>query len=621
MKKFLQSILFQLVFWLILFATERTVFLLWYAKSISGEGIGFTEVLSVYSNALKLDLSTVSYILLLPFLLLSVRLFTGMRWMEKITKVYVALVIVVYVLICVAEIGLYQEWNTKLSYKALVYLHHPGEVINSMQTYQFVVLSLLWIVQSVFFIYVYNRFFTVHLPEGSKNIPLLLRISWMVLIPVFLFIGMRGGFREIPITASQPYFSKHNILNITAVNPGYNIAFNIWENSGVNVYDPFFKFTDEEALQIVQKIRQAPKDTTVVITHVRRPNIVFVLLESWPADVIESLGGEPGITPEFHQLEEEGLLFTNFYATGNRSQQGNASIYAGLPAIPVTTLADHSEKYDALPSLVKVLNEEGYFTSFYFGGQLIYGNLKSFLMHNEFDLIREGDDFDPQLPRGKLGVHDQYVLQKYAGDLKKMPQPFFSTVFTLSSHSPYDYPGDRPIDWIKTENKFINSVHYTDSCLGSFFDEMKASAVWDSTLFFIMSDHSHLSYKGYPLWSFAYHQIPLLITGGALKEGFAGTQRTRICTNNDIPATVLKQLDLPAGEFVWSRNMLNPYSPEYAFFELNDGFGWKRPYGDLVKSVVNKWYYQKNAPVKKRSQLEKEGYAYVQVLLKEFLSY
>jgi len=384
----------------------------------------------------------------------------------------------------------------------------------------------LWIVQSVFFIYVYNRFFTVHLPEGSKNIPLLLRISWMVLIPVFLFIGMRGGFREIPITASQPYFSKHNILNITAVNPGYNIAFNIWENSGVNVYDPF---------------------------------------------------------------------------TGNRSQQGNASIYAGLPAIPVTTLADHSEKYDALPSLVKVLNEEGYFTSFYFGGQLIYGNLKSFLMHNEFDLIREGDDFDPQLPRGKLGVHDQYVLQKYAGDLKKMPQPFFSTVFTLSSHSPYDYPGDRPIGWIKTENKFINSVHYTDSCLGSFFDEMKASAVWDSTLFFIMSDHSHLSYKGYPLWSFAYHQIPLLITGGALKEGFAGTQRTRICTNNDIPATVLKQLDLPAGEFVWSRNMLNPYSPEYAFFELNDGFGWKRPYGDLVKSVVNKWYYQKNAPVKKRS--------------------
>jgi hypothetical protein len=142
----------------------------------------------------------------------------------------------------------------------------------------------------------------VHLTEGNKNIPLLLRISWTVLIPVFLFIGIRGGFREIPITASQPYFSKHNILNIAAVNPGYNIAFNIWENSGANVYDPFFKFTDEEALQIVQKIRQVPKDTTVVITHVRRPNIVFVLLESWPADVIESLGGEPGIIERQHDL-------------------------------------------------------------------------------------------------------------------------------------------------------------------------------------------------------------------------------------------------------------------------------------------------------------------------------
>ncbi len=614
-------ILFQLFFWLILFAAERTVFLLWYANSMTSEGIGFIDILLDYWHALKLDLATASYLLVIPFVLLTIRIYSGWRWTEKVTKYYVAFVVVLYALICMAEIGLYQEWNTKLSYKALVYLRHPSEVVNSMQTYRFVVLLMLWIVQSVFFIYLYNRFFTVNITERTKHIPILLRVAWTVLLPAFIFIGIRGGLREIPITVSQSYFSDHNILNIAAVNPGYNIAFNVVENAGMNTFGPFFRFSDEEAVQIVREIRQVPIDTTVLITNVRQPNIVFVLLESWPADVIESLGGVPGITPEFHKLETGGLLFTNFYATGNRSQQGNASIYAGLPAIPVTTLADHSEKYDALPSLVKVLNEQGYFTSFYFGGQLIYGNLKSFLMHNEFDRIVEGDDLDRQLPRGKLGVHDAFMLQKYAGDLRKMQEPFFSTVFTLSSHSPYDFPGDRPIDWIKTENKFINSVHYTDGCLGRFFEEMKASSVWDSTLFFIMSDHSHLSYKGYPLWSFEYHQIPLLVTGGALKKEYAGEQITRICTNNDIPATVLKQLDLPAGDFSWSRNMLNPYASEYAFFELNDGFGWKRPYGNLVKSVVNKWYYQKNAPVKKRSQLEKEGNAYVQVLLKEFLSY
>ena len=209
-------------------------------------------------------------------------------------------------------------------------------------------------------------------------------------------------------------------------------------------------------------MHEVQKDTTVYISKYERPNIVFVLLESWPGDVIESLGGEPGITPEFGKLVEDGLLFTKFYASGNRSQQANASIFSGLPAIPITTLSDYPEKYAAVPSLVKKLNSQGYFTSFYFGGELTYGNLKSFLVYNEFDLIVEGDDLSSDYPRGKLGVHDEAVFNQFSKELKLMNQPFFSTVFTLSSHSPYDYPGERPIDWIKIENKFVNSVHYSE---------------------------------------------------------------------------------------------------------------------------------------------------------------
>ena len=589
--------------------------------SIIRESVSFGEVLSVYPHAFKLDLATASYILIIPFLLFAIQIFTKVRWLDVLNSLYSSLVIIIYTLTYVAEIGLYKEWNTKLSFKALSYLQHPDEVFNSVQTSIFFILLLLLIVQSIVFIYIYNRFFFVKINFDTFKTHVLSRIAFVIIIPLLLFVGIRGGINEIPITASDSYFSKHNILNVAAVNSGYNIAFNLLDHAYLNEFNSFIKYTDEEALKIVEDIHLTPKDTTILISKVPRPNIVFILLESWPADVVESLGGDPGITPEFKNLEKEGLLFTNFYASGNRSQQGNASIFAGLPAIPITTLSDHPEKYDAVPSLVKILNTQGYYSSFYYGGQLNYGNLRSFLIHNEFDLIIEGDDFTEDVSMGKLGVHDEYLFARYAKDIQMMPQPFFSTVFTLSSHSPYDYPGERPLDWIEVENKFVNSVHYSDACLGGFFKTISDSHVWDNTLFFIMSDHSHLSYKDYPLWSFEYHQIPLLITGGALKGEFKGKKIASICSNTDIPVTTLKQLGLPTDSFAWSKNMLNPYTPEFAFFELSDGFGWKRPYGDLVKSATNKWYYQKNAPKNKRPQLEKEGYAYIQVLIKEFLSY
>ncbi len=621
MKKYFQSIVYQLLFWLVLFAVERVVFLLWYSDMLTRDGIGFLEVLSVFPHAFKLDLATASYLLVIPFLLLTVRLFIRGTWLNKVIKLYVAFSVIVYVLTCTAEIGLFGEWNTKLSYKALVYLQHPSEVINSVQTTQFVLLLLVWLIQSAIFIYLFNRFFFVRIDKDDKKHTPVLVLSWAILLPGLLFLGMRGGVAEIPITASHSYFSKHNILNITAVNPGYNIAWSLSDIMKDEALNKFITMPEKQARQIVENIRKVPVDTTVVITKTSRPNIVIILLESWPGDAIESLGGDSIITPEFHRLEKDGLLFTNFYATGNRSQQGNASIYAGLPGMPVTTLSEHPEKYQSVPSLVKILNEQGYFTSFYFGGQLIYGNLKSFLMDNEFTRIVEGADFDKNLPRGKLGIPDEYVLPVFADELQKMPEPFFSTVFTLSSHSPYDYPGERPIKRIKVENKFINSVHYTDQCLGAFFKEMKKSPVWENTLFFLMSDHSHMSYHGYFLRSFKYHQIPLLITGGALKPEYAGKQVKGIFANSDIPVTILKQLGLPGDAFPWSRDMLNPYAPQYAFFELNDGFGWKRPDGDIVRSVTRDWYYQINAPADKVPQLKKEGEAYVQVLVSEFASY
>ena len=616
--KLIFSLFRQFLFWMLFFAVQRALFLIFFSKQLAIQHISFWESLLSFLHALRLDWATVSYFLVIPFLIGFTQLFSGNRLYDSLNKIYTTLLLLVSLLISVGEIGLFGEWNSKLSYKALVYLKNPSEVLSSVPTSDLILFFGLVVVQLALFLFLYNRFF--YFPVRQKA-PLWQKTLLGIILSGLLFIGIRGGLSAIPITISSGYFSKHNILNLAAVNPVYNLAFSAIEYHSIDSKNHFNFMPDEKAEAIVREIQFVEKDTTVSILNISRPNIVIIFLESWSGDLIESLGGDPKITPRFRELEKEGMLFTQFFASGNRSQQALASVFGGLPALPITTLTDYPEKYPAVPSLVKRLNKEGYFSSFYFGGDLDYGNIKSYLVYNEFDKLVAQEDFPSSAQQGKLGFHDEVLFGKLLEDLGSQHQPFFTATLTLSSHSPYDQPGERPIDWIEVENDYVNSVWYTDKCLGNFFELAKKQTWYQNTLFIVLADHSHVSYHNYQWWSFDYRRIPLLLLGGALNQEFLGSQNERICTNIDLSSTILKQLKLNSQEFTWSKNLFNPYSPQFANFELNDGFGWMRPGGKLEYNVVVPLVLNTNVKGQAFEQLKTEGEAYYQVLLKEFLSY
>ena len=619
MKQFLS--LFRLFFfWMLFFAVQRAVFLIYYHQLLKVEEIPFGELLYTFYYALLLDISTASYILLLPYLLLVIQSFGKFNWLNLLNKIYILLILSVYIIISVSELGLFREWHTKLTYKALVYLQHPDEIIRSVPNWDILFFLVLIVAQIIIFYIIYQRYF-YRPPNYQFKEKLPGKILFTLLVPGLLVLGIRGGFGQIPITVSKSYFSKYDILNQAAVNSGYNIAFNILDYYQVEEKNIFRFMPQEEALEIVRNIHETEKDTTIHILNQERPNIVILLLESWSGDLIESLGGIPGITPQFHELEKEGMLFTEFYSTGNRSQQALASIFSGLPALPITTLTDHPGKYDALPGLVKILKDEGYYSSFFFGGDLNYGNIKSYLIYNQFDRLVEETDFDDNAIRGKLGVHDEGLFEKMLEEIGDQPEPFFTTALTLSSHSPYDQPGERPIDTIKLENKYVNSAWYTDKCLGDFFRKVKDKPWYDNTLFIILSDHSHPSYNNYQWWSFRFRHIPLLLLGGALNKQFVNIKSNHLSSNMDLTSTILKQLHLDDSAFSWSKNMFNPFSPQFAYLEINEGFGWKRPELFLEYKVLGPMVLHTNVPRKKMDAFRKEGEAYIQVLFSEFLEY
>jgi len=351
-----------------------------------------------------------------------------------------------------------------------------------------------------------------------------------------------------------------------------------------------------------------------------KPNIAIIVLESFSADLIHSLGGKQGISNRFDALTKDGLLFTNLYACGNRSQQGLAAILGGFPALPMTTLTAMPDKMRKTNTLTKILKKYGYNSFFLFGGNLRYGNIRAYILHNNFDRFYEEKDFPNAKPRGSLGIHDEYMFNKFIDLIDNEKQPFFAVFFTLSSHSPYDQPIQNAINWNDSEDKFHNSAYYTDSCIGDFFDKVKLKKWYDNTLFILIADHSHQTYKHTSIVDKSYRHIPMLWLGGALKNEYKGKTFDKLISQTDLPASLLKQLDINDSLSFWSKNIFNPYTQEFAYFNLNKGFGWIRPAGYVSYNIFEKHFYRQEANDKAYiDTLLLEGKAYVQVLFQNFL--
>jgi len=599
------------IFWMIFFWLAKVFFLI--SNYEQTRQLSIAEVLGIFGYGLKMDISTACYLLVIPGLLLSFKSFLPLRFVNSFISIYNLLFVIIASFLVVLDLGLYPHWGTRVNITAFNYIHDPVAMSASVSIGDIILGLLLSGTLIVGFAFFYRKLF----PNG---IAIHDKISWYAfLLQLFLvaslIIPIRGGLDTSPLNLSSVAFSPKLYVNQAATNYLWNFAKSVEKRKRLS--NPCAYMSKEESVRLFNQFMKGDSAVSrpqlIKLNPEKLPNVILIILESFSNKVISPLGGLKGIAPNLDSLCTKSTVFTNFYSTGNRSDRGISAVLGGYPSLLSTSIMVYPEKSRSLTLLPEYFNRHNYNTTFYYGGDINFYNLKTFVLQSNCGQVTTKADFPAKLGRmTKWGVPDGYVFERAFEDLKTEKEPFMKTIYTVSSHPPYDVPYSK-IKGNSNEAKYLNSVAYTDSCLGVFIDGFRNSPLWSNTLLIVTSDHGTLPPGPTDITETASYRIPLIWSGGVV-DTFQKIET--ISQQADFGVTLIHQLGWEADPSKFAKDIFT--SHPYAFYALDSGWGYVTPQGE--------YYFDQNShdfarkPNLKTSDDLQFPKAYMQVLHDDFIN-
>lgn len=612
------------IFWVLVFWGQRLAFVLYYYDSFSEAGP--IRLAQSFAYGLRLDLSMAGYFAIVPLLLFIAQQFVQAAFFKRALKIYTWILLVVTILISAGDLGIYENWGVKLNYRAISMLAHPAEAIETSKSAPLVLLFIIMLAEIIIAGFLYRLLLSrMHIPGGgSANNEKVLYAAQLVVIAGLIFLTIRGGWQQIPINESTAYFSAFSVANHAAVNTAWHLSNSFLKNRHSGQKNIYSYLPDAEASEWVNRLYATDNDdSTVHVLTQQRPNIVFIQLESFTADVIAELGGDSGVAPNMSKLIREGILFTDIYASGVRTDQGIIAMLSGFPAQPQTNLVNQPEKIEHLPFLSLALKNKDYHNGFYYGGELGFGRFNTIAYRAGFNRIVGLKDFSDAGLFNKWGADDKSLFDKYMKEMQHPAEPFFSYIITSSSHEPFTVPMPTVFEGNSQGQQFKNACYFTDRSLGTFFEAAKKAAWYKNTLFVLAADHGHHLPRDRRFNEPGRYHIPFLLFGEVLKEGYRGKKIGGTGSQTDIASTLLKQLQIEDTAFKWGNDLLNPGRRAFAFYTFDDGFGWVSEKDTLIfDNRAKRLMYPSEAIDGRRSDsLLNTGKAYMQKMYDAFLKY
>lgn len=489
----------------------------------------------------------------------------AMRWIiASLVFVYAT----VFVFIGVAEWFFWDEFQVRFNFIAVDYLVYTQEVIdNIQQSYPMPLIFAGLALAGVSITWTVWKLGAIQwVCQGDA--------SWKHrLIPTATIAGTVVGISYMFAQSQLPLF-KNEFNRELAKDGPYAFCAAFWE-SEID-YERFYLKQQPEAalaraktlltLSDTPPVTNDPTDLRRLIKHEgpeKQHNIVLVSVESLSASYLrhfkETFKIKSWITPNLDRLADEGIMFTNLYATGTRTVRGLEALTLSVPPTPGQSIVWRPKNADMF-SIGSVCRSRGYDTSYVYGGDAIFDNMRNFFSANGYRVVDRSTKTKKDITfQNAWGVADEdlfrWALQEADGN-QAAGKPFFMHVMTVSNHRPFTFPEGR-ID--KAQGTRDAAVKYTDYAIGKFLEDAKSKPWFNNTVFIIVADHCSNSAGKVELDVTKYH-IPCIIWNPTLIKPRVFDQ---LCSQIDVVPTVFGMLNWSYTTRSFGQDVFSPgYTPD-----------------------------------------------------------
>lgn len=564
----------------------------------------FTDLQSVATlllNGLRIDLSTLGYLLILPAILHPWLMLSRLHktWLKalKITF-FVGFIAVLFFELATPAFII--EYGFRPNRLFIEYLAYPSEVMSMLVNGHLLTLAvvfILLIILSKIIWPVLGRVVELDKPIIRTSM-LTSSLACVALLLVF-FLSARGTVGHRPINPALVYFSTDPLVNSLTLNSIYSVA-HAYKQLG-NEKNAAKLYGAMPNPQVIKLVRQetgleltAFKDNNQPSLSTREPiypgkpkNLVIILEESLGAQFVSSLGGLP-LTPAIDKLSTEGWAFKRLYATGTRSVRGIEAVITGFTPTPARAVVKLDKSQHDFFTIASLLKNNGYSTQFIYGGESHFDNMKSFFLGNGFsDIVDFKDIIDPQFV-GSWGACDGDLFTQADRELTALHnsnKPFFSFVFSSSNHDPFEIPDgivspmqytdEQLAQYDDKERRRHKAIQYADYALGKFIEQAKTRPYWQDTVFLIVADHDAraLGSDLVPIKNFHIPGVILNSSKGAFSD-------ERIVSQIDLAPTLLSLMGIINHSPMLGQDLNKSGSSGRAMMQYAENFAYMQ--GDQV---------------------------------------
>lgn len=540
-----------IIFSLVLFSLSRLMLIIWqYPRVAATDGLYY-----ILLQGIRFDLVTLGIVLVLPLLLTPLAHSNsqlGGIW-KRLMLIYLVACFAMFVFIEAATPSFINQYDFRPNIWFIEYLKYPDEVFSTLyKAYKLeLLLAIVLTVAASYFLY--RRLRKTIVVSGTVKWPV--AIITVPIIFILCVAVVRSTLDHRAVNPSTVAFSNDPLVNTLPLSSAYTVFYAAYQlQDEQKELRPYGNMDNE---YVISEIRHAMglEDKLFVSeefptlhkhqpteTSDKKKNMVIILVESLGAEFVGKLGGLP-LTPYLDGLSQEGLWFENMYATGTRSVRGIEAVISGFLPTTARSVVKQPRSQNNFFTIASALKNQGYSTSFIYGGEGQFDNMASFFSGNGFDKTIDQDDYVDPVFYGSWGVPDEDLFNKAHEEFTKEHDkgPFFSLVFTASNHSPYDFPGGRIELYEQPQATKNNAVKYTDYAIGKFIEKAKQSNYWEDTLFLIIADHNSRVY-GANLVPIERFHIPAMVLGKDIERKTV----SRLASQIDMLPTLLSLMGIQA---------------------------------------------------------------------------